>query len=971
MTQENKTVKWYEVFKELVRALATHYIRHKDNSESNPGRALYDILIANSNFIEHHKWIKNFADGQFGVPSVDPFHIFASFNHGRMPAENRTTRLRDLFEALEIPFKYNEIDFSGCPAPQTIRIISVRRQNTQDEIWDFFYKIYRDGKMSLMPHDFENLKYWYGIEFSSFTIFLFWIKSWEFLPVDKNTRTFLVSTRLLEYAPKDYSTYKEALDKLDYYNKQYVNEKYGENGLYREITHISYLAINLGQREYNMSKTLFSLIDENSLYQDRNAEIQQPIDTQISDESIPASGNEEIIKDELLLGHLGFKLIALKVMDDCDLKMLNVLKRGQLYQFENVISVGDEIIYNPDTYSAVYDWSNTNNKDIAINVTAVVGKNGSGKSSLIELLFRIINNIAFNFIEILNTNNLKPVDGIHTELYYIVNGKFISLEIKDTIISIQDYNLTGNIFKPTGNTRKFELVDFENLFYTIAVNYSVYSLNSLHDKDWVRLLFHKNDRYQCPIVINPMRTKGNIDINIENDLVKYRLLTNLFVPISEPMSKDDIPDIGIRQITKNQEAFEVIFELIPDKNKFLFTKENENGEEERIPYERVLPIENKIFSLICRVFEIDASTLPNNDIINEARKYIVRKFVKITQQYSDYSDYFDNVKIDFKSDDDLDSYMSNIASERSHITYKLRQAINFLKYNNLYPKDERKFTKEINSHSIELQKFISFYSASLKSDSTDKTKNSSEDGLDELDRIELIPPPIFKPTIRLRDDIGTISDFEDLSSGEKQRIHTISSILYHIRNLSSIDSKNGLINYPNINLLLDEIELYYHPDMQREYLWYLLKMIRTLEVDTIKAINICFVTHSPFILSDISNTNILFLKENGRPNLEASLGKTFGANIHDLLKHSFFLDNGTIGEYAKQTIIELSKFLKSPESNHDHWNKENTRKTIDLIAEPIIKQQLDILYDKKYYSNDKNLIEQRIAMLQRELNSLT
>ena len=33
--------------------------------------------------------------------------------------------------------------------------------------------------------------------------------------------------------------------------------------------------------------------------------------------------------------------------------------------------------------------------------------------------------------------------------------------------------------------------------------------------------------------------------------------------------------------------------------------------------------------------------------------------------------------------------------------------------------------------------------------------------------------------------------------------------------------------------------------------------------------------------------------------------QTFGANIHDLLRHPFFMKNGTIGDYAQKVINEI------------------------------------------------------------------
>ena len=67
-----------------------------------------------------------------------------------------------------------------------------------------------------------------------------------------------------------------------------------------------------------------------------------------------------------------------------------------------------------------------------------------------------------------------------------------------------------------------------------------------------------------------------------------------------------------------------------------------------------------------------------------------------------------------------------------------------------------------------------------------------------------------------------------------------------------------------------------------------------------------FVTHSPFILSDITRNDILCIENGIQVDLKF---QTFGANIHDLLRHPFFMKNGTIGDYAQKIINEIIVLL--------------------------------------------------------------
>jgi hypothetical protein len=51
-------------------------------------------------------------------------------------------------------------------------------------------------------------------------------------------------------------------------------------------------------------------------------------------------------------------------------------------------------------------------------------------------------------------------------------------------------------------------------------------LNTVDIGYWLESIFHKNDGYQTPLVINPKRDEGSIDIEKEKELQKAKLLVN-------------------------------------------------------------------------------------------------------------------------------------------------------------------------------------------------------------------------------------------------------------------------------------------------------------------------------------------------------------------------------------------------------------------------------------------------------------
>jgi hypothetical protein len=148
-------------------------------------------------------------------------------------------------------------------------------------------------------------------------------------------------------------------------------------------------------------------------------------------------------------------------------------------------------------------------------------------------------------------------------------------------------------------------------------------------------------------------------------------------------------------------------------------------------------------------------------------------------------------------------------------------------------------------------------------------------------------------------------------------------------------------------------------------------------------LNILFITHSPFILSDIPKQNVLFLEvdENNGKSTPKDFKRmnTFGANITDLLSDSFFINDGLIGDFAKGKINKTLNWLriqankkiemddqkleidKELEYNDVENTKEYNKKIIQLIDEPLIHYQLKELYMQ--YVNDDDYLQEEIDRL--------
>ena len=94
-------------------------------------------------------------------------------------------------------------------------------------------------------------------------------------------------------------------------------------------------------------------------------------------------------------------------------------------------------------------------------------------------------------------------------------------------------------------------------------------------------------------------------------------------------------------------------------------------------------------------------------------------------------------------------------------------------------------------------------------------------------------------------------------------------------------------------MVLEEIELYYHPQLQQQFVYYILNSLKQITLKNINSLHLIIVTHSPYVLSDIPHTNVLALKKDEKEPIFNL--RSFGANVHDILKDSFFLEGGAIG----------------------------------------------------------------------------
>ena len=188
---------WVEIYKLISDELVAFYEKHKDNA----GRELYKKCMSKEyrkDFIRVNPWIEKF-ENIWRVHSIDPVHLFASFNSWKITPEAKKAKLRLYYKILTekdfIELEKTDLDvFKYFPHIQITRVVGARSDTDQELIWKFFIQIMKNKVDETLYDTILGYKYQkkvYGIGFPVLTIFMFWINSDQYLPLDRNTRSIL------------------------------------------------------------------------------------------------------------------------------------------------------------------------------------------------------------------------------------------------------------------------------------------------------------------------------------------------------------------------------------------------------------------------------------------------------------------------------------------------------------------------------------------------------------------------------------------------------------------------------------------------------------------------------------------------------------------------------------------------------------------------------------------------------------
>ena len=556
------------------------------------------------------------------------------------------------------------------------------------------------------------------------------------------------------------------------------------------------------------------------------------------------------------------------------------------------------------------------------DVIAVVGKNGTGKTSLLNYISSInyynglYNNTHGNCIIIFNENSILKI--------------FCSPQIKERKIKC-DYEIS-------------ELTDDKNF------------VSDLYFKD-IRYVYYTSVLNKQNIT-TPEEFSGYVNLSTyaaykktENNIIDQFFLGEFSKQIKFFSEyKDKLIDFGInypkyvtvwfnnnkngieavcRKVNKENTSDEIIKQEADRIIKNFFSGENKDFKvsfQERITCSMVLSIINRLSKT-----GLDNSEYPK--IIEVIENYFGNK------QNTDSSSYmFGKLK----------GFLSEIEKELHFPIKEYEEFINFID-------NDVDFNPNANTFRLSVLRF--FMSVEK---GQDKYMVDVDTSLIEF--VEKYKKTVFEDDYLL---------FEwNLSSGEML-------LLTAFARFYDDKIKNSSSNIQNRIILLDEAEVSFHPEWQRIYLSNMMSFFSDLYKNC--HIQLIIATHSPIILSDIPKQNIIYLSKdiNGRTKVDSNdiHEETFGANIYKLYNNAFFMDNGAVGEFAKNYMRRIKSDIEDSSKSYKEIEKD-----ISIIGDEFIRNQLYLLLNqsRKVQKNDiaidellkqmnRNEKEELFARLQEQL----
>ncbi|WP_346876831.1 AAA family ATPase [Clostridium sp. UBA5712] len=639
------------------------------------------------------------------------------------------------------------------------------------------------------------------------------------------------------------------------------------------------------------------------------------------------------------------------------------------------------------------------------NITMLLGKNGSGKSTILDILGMNRHDRCNESIKRKGKSRSEIVDSYF--ILYHIRGDYFGIEVMDNIGS--EDKIT-KLFK--NNLTNFNFDKINNPFYKVPMGLIVKKENSNFQvvEHFFRQYSPLGYRIGEEIGVNYISNSYSKRLDIRNSYIgkdeenyeydDYLCKRRYYLSASKEMqykfinylnSCNDLYFCGASAAIKITTNFE--YSLLYEKN----NKDMENW----IKYlEKTLYMDKADRRNIIKLSNDnsidDKAKLENSKkiykesfILDTLSSYIIHQFVNgicnmidsnptkkrnskgINIDLSNYKhvEFLNNLK-------KREYIQSNSKSLFGALLNKTREYENLIKVINYYKEDitlknydKLMFTSRYlysrmeseialgseSRYQIAIEDFIN--ALNLLKDQYFHKRNISISCNSEIDEEVMNVFRIYDNYLNTKySDIGMRFQIEisNLSEGENNFLDLLSKIF----DIITKSKKNKLLI-----LLLDEPDKSLHPEWSRRFIKFLCDEISPYKNQNIQ---IVLSTHSPFMATDVMSEHIYCLEnmksiEGSKINIYSMNKKndrihnTFAANIYEILKDSFILEK-TVGEFSYNKIVQLIKGFNKDENDIGY-----ERFLINSIGELPLRKKLEDMYRKKRENNYKlknSLLEQ-------------
>jgi predicted ATP-binding protein involved in virulence len=560
-----------------------------------------------------------------------------------------------------------------------------------------------------------------------------------------------------------------------------------------------------------------------------------------------------------------------------------------------------------------------------INVTAIIGENGSGKSSLLEQLMLLF--FSSSKIDIESPNRAwvltydKEKEWIDINYFNQENLAFSQININNKVIRKNSIDSDGK--KDYFYTSKFSKRKYYNLFYNpsielVSSSFLSYINEDLKNQDGaIYDLDFKPE--QLNIFAFPSKKKRIVDIkkNENNIILTMYKSIEVFKAKNLELKLDELLDN--KKLNFLPSSIDFIFNI--EETEYLIKHDNQKIKDILFSKYNDLSLESLYAYFIASILSI-------------AREdYDTKKFNDYFFKEGPIKDYLIKTYDELKKLIPNNDQVSPVYKLTNHILTNINDFI--LVTSNIKLIDSlEESSVMLNADIFETAKLID----ALKTLDNVNALNHRQHNIGTIAKILSVMPSYIRVNVYDENNVC----FNDYSYGEKNLISLIYSLMYYVHFFSTSDN--------TINIFLDEIETGLNPKWQRELINILMPFFAKLNI----SLNIVISSHSPFILSDLPKDNIIFLeKETETGNCKNSSKdikiNPFGANIHTLLSHGFFMTDGLMGQFSKVKINEVIKYLKNEGS--DIRTDKEAESIINIIGDEVLKSTLK----HKLYSNESKI----------------